>query len=147
MWPADHMGLGMLGKSWIWAIMALTLAAGLGACSSGGGHVTTSAAHLASTARVIATSGSLPTYEPSKVVSNAGGLIRLSSADPASKVISFYKKALKNEGWSIVSIATTGASTSIVAMNEASGASISISSAGPADTSITVLLCICLRSD
>jgi hypothetical protein len=138
-----------LGKSWIWAIVALVLAAGLGACSSSGGRAatsaasSTSAASLTSTVRLSNSSGSLPVYEPSKLVSKAHGFIRLSSADPMSKVISFYDKALKSGRWRIISTTKTATRAIIVAMHGTIGAGITISPAGPAGTSISVLLCTC----
>jgi len=142
-----------LGKSWIWAIVALALAIGLGACSSSGGRMATaavsptsaatSAASLASVVRLNGIAGSLPVYEPSKVVSKADGFIRLRSADPMSKVISFYDKALKSGRWRIITASKTAARASIVAMHGDTGAGITIGSAGPAGTSISVLLCQC----
>ena len=138
----------MLCKGWAWAIIALSLAAGAGACGSGGGSAVTSAvsatpaASVAPVAHSGKTSGSLPAYEPSKVVSKSGGFTRLSSADPVSKVSSFYRKALKSGGWRVISAAQTAARTSIVAMHGTTGVSISISSSGPA-TSISVFQCTC----
>jgi plastocyanin len=148
-WPADHRGAGMLSRGWVWAILALTLAAGAGACGSGAGTAatsaasSTSAASLTSKAHTEKASGSLPTYEPSKVVIKVGGFVRLRSADSVSKVSSFYRKALKSGDWRIVSIAGTAARTSIVAMHGTTGVTIGISSSGAARTSISVLRCTC----
>jgi hypothetical protein len=143
----------------MWAILALTLAAGAGACSASGGYLappalsatsaTPSAAATLSTAaartaaRPGTAAGSLPAYQPSKVVSEASGHTLLSTADSVSKVTRFYENALKDQGWRIVSTAKTAARATIVAMHGTRGAGILISSAGPAGTSISVFLCAC----
>jgi hypothetical protein len=103
----------------------------------------TAAASLASVVRINGISGSLPVYEPSKVVGKANGFIRLRSADPMSEVISFYDQALKSGRWRIITASKTAARASIVAMHGNTGAGITISSTGPAGTSISVLLCQC----
>lgn len=80
----------------------------------------------------------MPDYEPSKVVSQAGGHTQLSSADSVSKVTAFYEEALKSGGWSIISAAKTSTSTNIVAKRGSQGVTVAISYAGPAGTSISV---------
>lgn len=141
----------------MWAILALALAAGVGACSTGGGNpaapalspssATPSAASSTAAARTVAragtAAGSLPAYQPSKVVSETSGGTELSTADSVSKVTRFYENALKDGGWRVVSTAKTAAKTTIVAMRGRNGVGILISSAVPAGTSISVVLCAC----
>ena len=142
-------------RTWIHAILAIALAAGVGACSSSDGNssapatsatsaasslaASSSASAPASTAASRSTaSGALPNYEPSKVVSQAGGHTQLFSSDSVSKVTAFYDEALKSGEWSIISSAKTSASTTIVAKRDGHGVTVAISSAGPAGTSISI---------
>ena len=139
-------------RTWMHAILAIALAAGVGACSSSGGNSSapatsatsaassfaapSSASAPASTAASPSTaSGALPNYEPSKVVSQAGGHTQLFSSDSVSKVTAFYDEALKSGGWST---AKTSASTTIVAKRDGYGVTVAIRSAGPAGTSISI---------
>jgi hypothetical protein len=146
-----------MGKTWAWAILALTLAAGTTACGASGGNpaipahspssATPSVAASTAAARTVARADSvvdsLPRYQPSKVISEAAGHIQLSSTDPVSKVASFYKNALKSRGWRILSAGKNAGSTDLVAMLGSTGVGISISHADPAGTAILVLQCDC----
>ena len=142
-----------MGKGRIGVILALTLAAGTAGCSASRGSpavpvpspisVTASAAAARTVARPGRVAGSLPNYQPSKVVSEATGRIQLSSIDSVSKVASFYENALKSRGWRIVSNSKSAAETSIVAMHGNTGVGILISRAHQAGTSIAVLQCQC----
>jgi hypothetical protein len=146
-----------MGKTWAWAILALTLAAGTAACSASGGNpatpahspssATPSAAASTAAARTVARADSvvdsLPRYQPSKVIGEAAGHIQLTSTDPVSKVASFYKNVLKSRGWRILSAGKNAGSTDIVAMLGSTGVGISISHADPAGTAILVLQCDC----
>jgi len=136
--------------TWMSAIVAVALAAGVAACGSSGGNSAAPAAASSSaapssasvpastTASPSTASGALPNYEPSKVVSEAGGHTQLSSSDSVLKVTAFYDEALKSGGWNITSSAKTGASTTIVAKRDGHGVTVAISSAGPAGTSISI---------
>jgi len=133
-------------------ILAVGLAGGLGACSSSGGSSAAPAAAAASSSAAPSDasspaspasssstdSGALPKYEPSTVISDAGGHIQLSSPDPVSKVTDFYDNALKTGGWSVTSSTKSGYNTTIVAKRDGQGATISISAAGASGTSISV---------
>ena len=90
---------------------------------------TSSTAAARTAARPGTAAGSLPAYQPSKVVSEASGHTLLSTADSVSKVTRFYENALKDQGWRIVSTAKTAARATIVAMHGTRGAGILISSA------------------
>jgi hypothetical protein len=145
-----------MGKTWIWVVLALTLAAGTAACMANGGNPATPAhspssatsAAASTAAALAATPGdkavdSLPHYQPSKVISEAAGHFQLTSIDPVSKVAHFYKDALKSRGWRIVYADENAGSTDIVAMLGTTGVGITIGHADPAGTSILVLACDC----
>jgi hypothetical protein len=80
----------------------------------------------------------LPNYQPSTVVSQAGGHTQLTSPDDVSKLTAFYQNALQQGGWSISSSAKTTASTNLIAHRTGQGVTIAISNAGPAGTSISI---------
>lgn len=146
-----------MAKIWIWAALALTLAAGTAACSASGGnpaipaHSHSSArpsAAVSTAAALAATPGdkavdALPHYQPSMVVSEAAGHFQLTTIASMSKVASFYKTALKGRGWRILYAGKNAGSTDIVAMLGTTGVGISISHADPAGTAIVVLACDC----
>jgi CubicO group peptidase (beta-lactamase class C family) len=146
-----------VGKTWIWAALALTLTAGTAACSASGGNPAipahspssaTSSATVSTAAALAATPGdkavdALPHYQPSKVVSEAAGHFQLTTIASVSKVASFYKTALKGRGWRILYAGRNAGSTDIVAMLGTTGVGISISHADPAGTAILVLACDC----
>jgi hypothetical protein len=142
-----------MGKRWVRALLALTLAAGTAACSASRGNPSvpasspTSAAASTVAARTAARSSRtalpLPNYQPSKVVSQTVGGVQLSSIDSVSKVTSFYEKVLKNGGWRIISSDKNATNTNLVAMRGTTGLGISISRADPAGTSIMVIKCQC----
>ncbi len=136
-------------RTWMPAILALALAAGVGACSSSGGNSAAPAASATSAASSPAApssapapaataAGALPIYKPSKVVSDVGGHTQLSSQDPVSKVTAFYDAALHSGGWTVISSAETSVSTNIVAKRDGHGVTVAISSAGPVGTSISI---------
>ena len=141
----------------MWAILALALAAGVGACSTGGEirrpqlslpvrprHRLRQAPLRPARSRGPARpQANCQAYQPSKVVSETSGGTELSTADSVSKVTRFYENALKDGGWRVVSTAKTAAKTTIVAMRGRNGVGILISSAVPAGTSISVVLCAC----
>jgi len=141
-----------MGKTWIWVVLALMLVAGTTACGASGGtpavpaHSPSSAtpsAAVRTVARAGSVVGSLPRYQPSKVISEAAGHIQLSSIDPVSKVASFYRNALKSRGWRILSDGKNAGSVDMVAMLGTTGVGITIGHADPAGTSILVLACDC----
>jgi hypothetical protein len=146
-----------MGKTWIWLVLALTLAAGTAACGASGGNppipahspssatpsAAASAAAVQTVARADSVVDSLPHYQPSKVVSEAAGHVQLTSIASVSTVASFYKNVLKSRGWRILSAGKNAGSTDIVAMRGTTGVGISISHADPAGTAILVLECDC----
>lgn len=83
-------------------------------------------------------SDTVPIYQPSTVVSQAGGHTQLTSPDDVAKVTAFYKQALSQDGWSLTSSATTAASANFVARRTGMGATVAISTMGPRGTSISV---------
>src|SRR5215831_5359297 len=119
-----------MGKTWVWMVLALTLAAGTAACGASGGNAATpahypssaasSAAASTAAARTVAHADSvvdsLPRYQPSKVISEAAGHIQLTSTDPVGKVASFYRNTLKSRGWRILADGKNVGSTDITAM-------------------------------
>lgn len=74
-------------------------------------------------------SATLPRYQPSTVVSDAGGSLQLTSPDSVEKVTAFYDDALA-QGWTVISSSKTGANTSITAKKGNVGTSLSISTTG-----------------
>ena len=146
-----------MGKTWIWVVLALTLAAGTAACSASGGDpvipahspssATPSAAASTAAARTVARADSvvdsLPHYQPSKVISETAGHIQLSSTGSVGKVASFYRNVLKSRGWRILYTGRNAGNTNIVAMLGTTGVGISISHADPVGTAILVLECDC----
>jgi hypothetical protein len=146
-----------MGRRWVWVLLALTLTAGTAACSASRGNPAvpasspTSAAPSAAAstvadrtaARSSGTALPLPNYQPSKVVTETSGGVQLSSADPVSKVASFYENALKSRGWRIISADKNAVSTTMVAMRGTTGLGISISRGDPAGTAIIVTRCQC----
>jgi hypothetical protein len=83
-------------------------------------------------------SGSVPTYQPSTVVSQAAGHTQLTTPDNVAKVTAFYKQALSQNGWTLTSSTTTAASANFVAKRSGMGATVAISTMGPTGTSISI---------
>lgn len=83
-------------------------------------------------------SGNVPIFQPSTVVSQAGGHTQLTSSDGVAKVTAFYKQALSQDGWTLSSSTTTAASANFVARGNGEGATVAISTMGPSGTSISI---------
>jgi hypothetical protein len=83
-------------------------------------------------------SGTVPAYQPSTVVSQNAGHTQLKSADSVAKVTSFYDSFFGHNGWTIVSSNKTAYSANVVAKRSGQGATIAIASAGPAGTSVSI---------
>ena len=62
----------------------------------------------------------------------------LRTPDSVAKVSAFYEHELAAAGWQTVSRNAVGASTNLVVRKGSAGASISITKAGPAETSISI---------
>lgn len=84
------------------------------------------------------TSGAVPSYQPSSVVSEAGGHTQLSSPDGVAKVTAFYEGVLAQNGWSLSSSTKTAASANLIAHRSGRGATVAISTTGPTGTSISI---------
>jgi hypothetical protein len=131
--------------------VASLLAAGVAACSAGGGGsaaptktVTASApasqAPAASSAAATpassandtsagasaSTTGKLPDYRPSTVVSDSGTTTVLKSPDSVSKIGEFYKNALASGGWDTTSSSMGSFHASFTAHRAHEGVSISV---------------------
>jgi hypothetical protein len=132
--------------------VASLLAAGVAACSAGGGGsaaaptktVTASApasqAPAASSAAATpassandtsagasaSTTGKLPDYRPSTVVSDSGTTTVLKSPDSVSKIGEFYKNALASGGWDTTSSSMGFFHASFTAHRSHEGVSISV---------------------
>jgi hypothetical protein len=76
----------------------------------------------------------LPTYQPSQVVSSGGGSAYLLSPDPVSKVSGFYAQVLSKDGWQLVSRHVSSHGAELVAKRQAQGARVQIFSAGHGST-------------
>ncbi|HEX9033350.1 MAG TPA: hypothetical protein VF834_16040, partial [Streptosporangiaceae bacterium] len=85
-----------------------------------------------------ASSGSLPDYTPSTVVSRAMGHVQLTTPDSVRQVTAFYDRALSQGGWSIISASKTTYSTNITATRGHTGTTLAIASAGSLGTSISI---------
>lgn len=77
-------------------------------------------------------------YHPSTIVSNTAGSTVLRTPDSVAQVSAFYEHDLAAAGWQTVSLNAVGASTNLVVRKGSAGASISITKAGPAETSIAI---------
>jgi hypothetical protein len=81
-------------------------------------------------------SGTVATYQPSSVIRQAPGHLQLSSPDSVTKISAFYDSALA--GWTIVSSKKNPFSTNVTARRGNQGVTVSINTAGPAGTMISV---------
>jgi hypothetical protein len=154
-------------KHWIGLGLAVPLAAGLGACGasgssgtpSSGGTTSAAAASDGSSAPTPSTaprptaakspapapapapasgSSAIPSFEPSTVISQSAGHTQLSSPEGVAKVTAFYDSVLSKGGWSISSSAKTSTSSNFVVRRSGHGGTVSLASAGPAGTSISI---------
>ncbi|HVB45895.1 MAG TPA: hypothetical protein VNF47_24740 [Streptosporangiaceae bacterium] len=133
------------------AAMAV-LTAVLSACGSGGGGTSASPAPASSASPSSApgtpaesgsaapsrTSGSLPVYQPSVLVSKTANHVQLTSTSSVEQVTAFYDKALSEGGWTVISASKSAFSTSITAKRGTTGTTLSITAAGPAGTTISI---------
>jgi hypothetical protein len=72
------------------------------------------------------TTGKLPDYRPSTVVSDSGTTTVLKSPDSVSKIGAFYRDALANGGWDTTSASTGFFHASFTAHRAHEGVSISV---------------------
>jgi hypothetical protein len=128
---------------------ASVLAVGVAACgnSSGGSQAATVApasnAGSAGAPAAPSTSGSVPHYQPSSVVSKSGYSTVLSSPDSIEKIGAFYRDALAKGGWVVSSSSSSsyhaslsghrgGEWVTVSVYPTGSGSGISISTSKPA---------------
>jgi hypothetical protein len=79
-------------------------------------------------------SASIPSYEPSRVVSESDTSRTLLSSDPVEKVSSFYVDVLDKRSWETTSKSVTRYSANLTVEKADTGASISIAPAGGGST-------------
>ncbi|KAF0968748.1 MULTISPECIES: hypothetical protein [Gordonia] len=72
------------------------------------------------------TFGGLPVYEPSDQVSKAPGSLVLTSPDSVEKIGEFYKNAVRDGDWDIVSETVSRFAASITVKKRGRGASINV---------------------
>jgi hypothetical protein len=152
-------------KLWVGALTVASLAIVMSACSANNGAspATTTAPTTPAVAKPTATtspppttapaapastpapapssstsSGNVPNYQPSSVVSEAGGHTQLASPDGVAKVTAFYEGVLGQNGWSLSSSTKTAASANLIAHRNGQGTTVAISTTGPSGTSISI---------
>jgi hypothetical protein len=101
------------------------------------GTAPSSAAESQPSSQPAAASG-VAIYRPSTVVSQTGQHTLLHTPDSVAKVSAFYERDLAAAGWHTVSHNAVAASTNLIVRKGSAGASISITKAGPAMTTISI---------
>jgi hypothetical protein len=143
-------------KYWIGAAALVAAALAVSACGSSSGSAngssspppkssstsTTAAKSAAGPAAPApapaASSGSIPNYQPSAVVSQSSGHTELTSPGSVADLTTFYENALQQNGWSVSSSSKTATSANFVGHRSGEGATVSISTLGGSGTTISV---------
>jgi hypothetical protein len=83
-------------------------------------------------------SGSIPNFQPSTVVSQSTGHTQLRSSGTVAALTSFYENALQQDGWSVSSSSKTATSANFVGHRSGEGATVSISTLGGSGSTISI---------
>jgi hypothetical protein len=78
--------------------------------------------------------GTLPAYQPSRMISSGHGSAYLISPDPVGKVSGFYAQILSKDGWQLISRNISAHGAELVGKRQAQGARVQIFSAGHGST-------------
>jgi len=81
-----------------------------------------------------AAAATLPSYQPSQVISSGGGSAYLVSPDPVGKVSGFYAQVLSKDGWQLISRNASSHGAELVGKRQTQGARVQIFSAGHGST-------------